>query len=287
MPRSTPPARCRRSGRWRPISRAPEPLFDQPLSGKGKLAADATHVTASMRAWPWARTRSTCEGAFGKPGERLAWRLDGRQLAALRRDLYGAVQCERRRHRHHGAPRTTFVVDANGLGWVAPSARTTTAACTPAAKPGSPATKEARFVEAKASGDMQRLNPAAFGSPLAGSINGAFDASGRTGANWAARQPDAAGIDAVEIAAVGLCQAHGRQAPRVERRRRPAPGRNVVAAKGAFGSGATRLELAHRCAPAGRARPRLRRPAARFRHPVRHHGHALADGHRWKARTCA
>jgi translocation and assembly module TamB len=32
---------------------------------------------------------------------------------------------------------------------------------------------------------MQKLNPAAFGSPLAGSINGAFDASGRSGADWA------------------------------------------------------------------------------------------------------
>jgi translocation and assembly module TamB len=42
----------------------------------------------------------------------------------------------------------------------------------------------ARVAEVKASGTLQRFNPAAFGSPLPGSINGAFDASGRAGANW-------------------------------------------------------------------------------------------------------
>ncbi|MET0980822.1 MAG: hypothetical protein ABWY02_01880, partial [Telluria sp.] len=68
----------------------PSRLFDQPLSGKGKLSADAKHVTGVDAAVSLGQNTVNLNGSFGAPGERMNWRVDGRQLATLRSDLYGA-----------------------------------------------------------------------------------------------------------------------------------------------------------------------------------------------------
>ena len=162
----------------------PSRLFDQPLSGKGKLSADAKHVTGVDASVALGQNTVSLNGSFGAPGERLNWRVDGRQLATLRSDLYGAVLASGVVSGSMANPRTTFVADANGLGWVAAQRKANNSNLHVAGEAWLAGKEGARFVEAKASGNMARFNPAAFGSPLPGSINGVFDASGRSGENW-------------------------------------------------------------------------------------------------------
>jgi translocation and assembly module TamB len=166
----------------------PSRLFDQPLSGKGKLDADGgapggVHVHDVNASLALGENTVDLRGAFGKPGEKLAWRVDGRQLAAIRKDLYGALVANGVVSGTMDAPRTSFEVDARNLGWVAQQRKLDNGALHASGEAWLSGTKDAKVVEVKASGSMQKLNPAAFGSPFAGSINGNFDASGRTGAN--------------------------------------------------------------------------------------------------------
>ena len=160
----------------------PSRLFNQPLSGKGKLDADAAHISNVAATLALGQNTVDLRGSFGAPGERLLWNVDGKQLSAARSDLYGALSASGAVTGTMAAPRTTFVVDANGLGWI-PAARKadngTLHASGEAWLTGTP-----RVVEVKASGSALRFNPAAFGSFLPGSINGAFDASGRLGTDW-------------------------------------------------------------------------------------------------------
>jgi translocation and assembly module TamB len=160
----------------------PSRLFNQPLSGKGKLDADAAHISDVAATLALGQNTVDLRGSFGAPGERLLWKVDGKQLSAARSDLYGGIKASGAVTGTMAAPRTTFVVDANGLGWV-PAARKadngTLHASGEAWLSGT-----ARVVEVKASGNALRFNPAAFGSFLPGSINGAFDASARLGTDW-------------------------------------------------------------------------------------------------------
>ena len=162
----------------------PSRLFDQPLSGKGKLTADAKHVSGVDASVALGQNTVSLNGAFGAPGERMNWRVDGRQLATLRSDLYGAINASGVITGTMANPRTTFVADANGLGWVAAQRKANNSNLHVSGEAWLAGKEGARFVEAKGSGNMARFNPAAFGSPLPGSINGSFDASGRSGADW-------------------------------------------------------------------------------------------------------
>ncbi|MGJ9419013.1 translocation/assembly module TamB domain-containing protein [Massilia sp. CMS3.1] len=221
----------------------PSRLFDQPLSGKGKLAADAKHVTGVDATVALGQNTVKLSGAFGAPGERMAWRVDGRELATLKRDLYGAIVASGVVTGTMDKPRTTFVADANGLGWVAAQRKGSNSNLHVSGEAWLAGTKEARFVEAKGSGNMARFNPAAFGSPLPGSINGAFDASGRSGADWR-------GALNLKLAESTLAKSplwgHARLA--VDKRHVSGAdvdlhvGANVIAAKGSFGAGGDRLD---------------------------------------------
>ncbi|WP_296952121.1 translocation/assembly module TamB domain-containing protein [uncultured Massilia sp.] len=213
-------------------------LFDQPLSGRGKLAADATHVSDVNATLALGQNTVDLKGAFGKPGERLAWRVDGRQLAALRSDLYGAVQANGVVTGTMQAPRTTFEVDATSLGWVPKERKTNTGRLHASGEAWLDGKDDARFVAVRAKGDMQRLNPAAFGSPLAGSINGTFDASGRSGANLGGA------VDlALQQSTLSNSPLWGHAKLSADKRHISNAdvdlhlGGNVIAAKGAFGSG--------------------------------------------------
>lgn len=221
----------------------PSRLFDQPLSGKGKLAADARHVTGVDATVALGQNTVKLNGAFGAPGERMAWRVDGRNLATLRQDLYGAVIASGVVTGTMDNPRTTFVADANGLGWVAAQRKANNSNLHLSGEAWLAGTKEARFVEAKGSGNMARFNPAAFGSPLPGSINGAFDASGRSGADWR-------GALNLKLAESTIAKSplwgHARLA--ADKRHVSGAdvdlhvGANVIAAKGSFGAGGDRLD---------------------------------------------
>ncbi|MGJ7916065.1 translocation/assembly module TamB domain-containing protein [Massilia sp. LXY-6] len=166
----------------------PSRLFDQPLSGRGKLDADGdsahgAHVHDVNATLALGQNTVDLRGAFGRPGEQLAWRVDGRELSAVRSNLYGALVANGVVSGSMDAPRTSFELDARNLGWVAKQRKVDNGALHASGEAWLAGSKDAKVVELKATGSMQKLNPAAFGSPFAGSINGTFDASGRSGAN--------------------------------------------------------------------------------------------------------
>ncbi|WP_440964678.1 translocation/assembly module TamB domain-containing protein [Massilia sp. GER05] len=216
----------------------PSRLFDQPLSGRGKLDADATHVHDVDATLALGQNTVDLRGAFGKPGERLTWKVDGKQLSALRGDLYGAVLASGVVTGTMEAPRTTFEVDARNLGWVPRERKNDNGSVHASGEAWLSGKEGARSVELTAKGDMQRLNPAAFGSPLAGSINGGFTASGRTGANMGGA------VDlALQDSTLSKSPLWGHARLAADKRHVSNAdvdlhlGGNVVAAKGAFGSG--------------------------------------------------
>jgi len=164
----------------------PSRLFNQALSGKGKLDADASHISNVAAVLALGQNTVDLRGSFGAPGERLLWKVDARQLSAARSDLYGVLAASGAVTGTMAAPRTSFVADARGLGWATAVRKADNGRLLASGDawlaPGSAGA--GRVIEIKTSGSAQRFNPAAFGAPLAGSINGGFDASGRLGADW-------------------------------------------------------------------------------------------------------
>jgi translocation and assembly module TamB len=69
----------------------PSKLLDQPLSGKGKLTADAAHFSGIDVQLALGKNNATAKGNFGGAGEKLNWNVDARQLSAVQADLLGSV----------------------------------------------------------------------------------------------------------------------------------------------------------------------------------------------------
>ena len=157
----------------------PSRLFKQPLSGKASLNADARHVSKLVASLALGKNRLDMHGAFGLPGERLLWQVDGNDLALARPDLVGSVTASGVVSGSMAQPRTSFVADAKGLGWTKAARAASKGALHVS---GEAALGAGRAVELRASGTARALNPAAFGSPMAGDINGDFDVDGRAGA---------------------------------------------------------------------------------------------------------
>jgi len=222
-------------------------LMNQPLTGSGKLHAIAARISGIDADLALGQNRVLLSGAFGGAGDRLQWRLDGRQLSAVRSDLYGAVTASGVATGTMQAPRTSFELNANGLGWVAAQRKSAGDSLRAGSLRASGEAwlaggEGARFVEAKVSGAMQRFNPAAFGSPLGGSINGAFDASGRSGPEWRGS------VDLrVQDSLLSNSPLWGHAKLAADRRHVSNAdvdlhvGANVVAAKGSFGLGSDQL----------------------------------------------
>ncbi|HWJ95761.1 MAG TPA: hypothetical protein VNT33_13610, partial [Telluria sp.] len=162
----------------------PSRLLGQPLSGKGKLDANAKHISGVDASLALGRNLVSLNGSFGAPGERLLWRLDGKQLDALRGDLYGSLVANGAITGTMKEPRTSFDVVASSLGWVPAQRKNNTGELRASGEAWLGGTEQARVVEVKASGSTARLNPAAFGSPLPGSVNATFDGNGRFGGGW-------------------------------------------------------------------------------------------------------
>ncbi|GAB3381908.1 translocation/assembly module TamB domain-containing protein [Massilia agri] len=217
-------------------------LFDQALSGEGKLHADAKRISGIDASLALGQNTAALKGAFGGAGDRLTWRLDGRQLSAARSDLYGAINASGVATGTMQAPRTTFEVNADNLGWVAAQRKNANGSLRASGEAWLAGSEGARFVEAKVSGTAQRFNPAAFGSPLAGWINGSFDASGRSGADWRGA------LDLrVQDSTLSNSPLWGHAKLTADRRHVSNAdvdlhvGANLVAAKGSFGLGADQL----------------------------------------------
>ena len=222
----------------------PSRVFDQPVSSKGKFNADAAHISNVVATLAMGGNLADISGSFGAPGEKLLWRVDGKQLGAVRRDLYGTLVATGAVTGTMAAPRTSFEVDAKGLGW-APSARANNVGTFHASGDAwltAPAKTGARLVEVKAKGTAQQFNPAAVGSPLAGSINGSFEADGRSGPNWRgalnlALQPSTLGGS--PLTGYAKIAADARHVSNADVDLRLGP--NVVNAKGSFGAGSDLL----------------------------------------------
>jgi len=153
-------------------------LLGQPLFGSGKLHADARHISNIDVRLALARNTAELRGAFGLPDEQLLWKAEARQLSAFAPDLAGAVAANGAVTGSYAAPRSTFSVEAKGLAL--PSARH------PAQDSLLRASGEVALVnggvQVKASGNAQKLDPAAFGPYGLGSINGNFTGSYSGGA---------------------------------------------------------------------------------------------------------
>lgn len=168
----------------------PSRLFDLPLSGKGKLNADAAHVSNVDAALALGGNSADVRGSFGAPGEQLLWRVEGKQLAAVRKELIGTLSASGAVTGSMGMPRTSFEVDARGLGWTA-AARSADAGASVLHASGNawlaaPGKDGKRALEADAKGIARAFNPAAFGDLMPGSVNASFDASGHAGTDWRA-----------------------------------------------------------------------------------------------------
>jgi translocation and assembly module TamB len=220
----------------------PSRLFGQPLTGKGRLKADPTHVGGVEATFALGHNTAELRGSFGAPGERLLWRVDARELSAVRADLYGAVLASGALTGTMAAPRSTFALDARGLGWVAAQRKAADASVHASGEVWLAGKGAARAVEVKASGTAQRFNPAAFGSPLPGSINARFDASGRGGASWHGA------LDlALQPSTLANAPLWGRARLAADRRHISNAdidlhvGPNVLAASGSFGTAGDRL----------------------------------------------
>lgn len=167
----------------------PSRLFNQALSGKGSVTADASRVSSLAATVALGQNTIDVKGAFGGTGDALNWRVDGQQLSGVRADLYGALKANGIITGSFAAPRSSFTVDATGLGWVAANRKqgngslhaSGDVALAPATAGGM------RAVELKASGTARQFNPAAIGSPLAGNINGEFAVNGSAAGTAALR----------------------------------------------------------------------------------------------------
>ena len=161
----------------------PSKLLDQPLSGKGKLTADAAHFSGIDVQLALGKNNITAKGNFGGAGEKLSWNVDARQLSALKGDLLGTLLASGVVQGTLQQPRTSFVADAKGLGLSSGKRAAPDSVIHASGEVGLTGPKQE--AELKMTGSLQKINPAAFGADLpSGNINADFNGNGRLTSNW-------------------------------------------------------------------------------------------------------
>lgn len=162
----------------------PSKLFGQPLTGNGKLNADAKRISGVNAKVTMAQNNAEVTGGFGAPGEQLRWKVDARQLSAVSSDLLGAISASGVVTGTVQAPRSSFEADAKGLA-LASAKRPAPDSLIHAS--GNVALAGAKKIpEVKMTGSVQRLNPAAFGAAQSGAINATFTADAQLSDDWRA-----------------------------------------------------------------------------------------------------
>jgi translocation and assembly module TamB len=222
----------------------PSRLFGQPLSGKGSMEVDASHVSDVDASLSLGQNTADLRGSFGAAGEHLRWHLKAGQLDALRAGLYGSVTANGDLTGTMAAPRTSFAVDANGLGWAKDRRKAANGTLHASGEAALAGAAGARVVSVKGSGSAAHFNPAAFGAPLAGSIGATFDVNGTVGARTGgalnlALQPDST-LSGSPLSGYAKIDADSRHVRKSDVELRVGP--NVVAAQGAFGVVGDRLD---------------------------------------------
>ena len=160
----------------------PSKLLDQPLSGKGKLTADAKHLSGIDVQLALGKNTIAAKGNFGGAGEKLNWNVDARQLSAVQGELVGAVLASGVVQGTMKEPRTTFVADAKGLGLSGSKRPAPDSVIHASGDIGLTGPKQS--AEVKMAGTVQKLNPAAFGNLPVGNINADFNGSGNLSNDW-------------------------------------------------------------------------------------------------------
>jgi len=177
------------------IALQPSKLMGQALSGSIKLAADAQHISNIDARLAYARNTATARGAFGTTGDKLEWQLDAAQLSVLDPQLQGSATASGILSGGYQAPRTSFTTEARGLAYLPqpvgrrPSAADAGGVAVPRADSLLRASGEAALfgaMDVKLTGNASRINPASFGSSVAGNVNADFDATLRAAADWLA-----------------------------------------------------------------------------------------------------
>lgn len=159
----------------------PSRLFGQPLSGQGRLTADARHVHEADARLALGGNKISAQGSFGSPGDRLALQVDARNLALLHAGLAGALRAEASLTGDLDAPLLRFDASAQGLHLnklgkaSADSALQARGELT--LRGGGPFSVQAT---------LDKINPAVLGDYPRGSVSGILDASGRIGSDWQA-----------------------------------------------------------------------------------------------------
>jgi len=167
----------------------PSKLAGQPLSGAGKLTADAHHISNVDARIAMGKNTAEARGSFGAPGEQLRWKIDAPQLSSASSDLLGAVTASGIASGTMDAPRSTFEADARGLGLASAKHPVTDSllhASGDIALTGGPQHGGKRLPELNIAGSAQRFNPVAFGPYPSGAVNADFNAQVRLAADWRA-----------------------------------------------------------------------------------------------------
>ncbi|MBA5685452.1 translocation/assembly module TamB domain-containing protein [Rugamonas apoptosis] len=162
----------------------PGKLLGQPLSGAGKLTADAQRISAVAARLALGQNTAELHGGLGTPDQQLDWKIDARDLNSAGGKLLGALAASGTVRGTLAAPRTSFDANLRGLGVVA--ARHPVPDSVLHASGEVWLAGPSHQVELKASGSAQRVNPAAFGAYPGGAVNAEFSGNAALGGDWRA-----------------------------------------------------------------------------------------------------
>jgi translocation and assembly module TamB len=164
----------------------PSRLQGEALAGSASLKADAAHFSDIAASLTLGRNLLTLNGHFGAPGEQLAWRIAGKQLSSARSDLLGSLTSNGIIEGGFAAPRSSFALDARGLGLKSGTAAGKNPSRLQAS--GVVALSAEKRLDVTLSATARSVNPAAFGPYASGSINGDIKGGFKAGAgaDWQA-----------------------------------------------------------------------------------------------------
>ncbi len=97
------------------LNMLPSRVFNQALSGKGKLRVDAQHLRDVDIDLKLANNQLTVHGNFGALGDTLEWRIDAPRLQALGQEFNGVLNAKGTLAGSRQAPQLSFTVEGHDL----------------------------------------------------------------------------------------------------------------------------------------------------------------------------
>lgn len=99
------------------FSLAPSRFRGQPLAGDGRLLLAPDRLADSRVRLQLAENRLDFQGAFGRPGDRLTWRLNAPRLARISPDFQGSLAGSGELGGSLAQPQVRFQARGQGLAW--------------------------------------------------------------------------------------------------------------------------------------------------------------------------